>query len=251
MKSLSKKLAIVTIFVVALGVVLVGAFVTDPVSANAKEDLLVAHEEAMGGAAAIAKIKNISRSGTAEMGGAFGEMAGSVTESIVIGQKYHQNMDLGVFAEISAWNGKAGWSKNSMEGLSEIEGDDLEFLSMQATVSMLHSLWRAYGSISFKALPDESYEGRDYHVLELQTGDMTFYVDKETKLLGGVTLPFEDAELGESELTIYFDDYNEYEGVQIANTVGMDIGDGIVEIEMSYSETKVNTNIDDKIFEKP
>ena len=250
MKNLPRKFAIATILILLAGTGFVATLLTDPVSADAKNEVLIAHEKAMGGAEAIGKLKNISRSGTAEMGGVFGEMSGTVTESIVFGKKYHQHMDLDGYYETSAWNGKTAWSKNPLDGESPVEGEDLEFFTMQATVSMLHSIWKQYGAFAFKSQPDVTYEGREYHVLELDTGDMTFYIDKETKLLGGITVPFEDPELGESEMTLYYDDYNEYEGVQIADTVGMDIGEGIIEIEMRYSDTKVNTKIDDKIFEK-
>ena len=215
------------------------------------ETIMKAHVKALGGLEAIDKIKTIKRSGSAEMDGAFGQMSGTNEEIVVVGRKIYQKMDLGVFAETNAWDGTVGWKENSTEGVQDVEGEDLEFLQAGAEVSMLVSAWRGYGNAAILVQPEETHEGETYRVLMIAEADIKFYLDKKTNLLAGMTIPFEDPDFGEAVILVIFEDYEAHAGVQMANSVITDIGDGTIILENTYDKTKINEDVDETIFKKP
>jgi len=243
-----KKLAAFGIAVIiALGL-LIGPTLAEEMNVEA---IMKAHVKAIGGTEALDKIKTVKRSATTSMDGVMGQMEGTSEEVFVVGKKSYQHTDFGVYVETSGWNGKTGWAKNSMEGLQDVTGEDLEFLESAAEVSLLATVWRAYGNAALKHLPDETYEGKQYQVLTIVETDIDFYLDPKTGLLAAMSMPFEDPELGEAELLIVTEDYNEYNGVMFPDSTMMVIGDDLIVIESEYTETKINGPVDNAVFEKP
>ena len=235
------------IAVLAIGL-LIGPSLAEEMSVEA---IMKAHVKALGGTEAIDKIKTVKRTGTSSMDGILGQMKGTTEEIFVVGKKSYQHTDYEMYMETSGWNGETGWTKNSMEALKDVTGEDLEDLESAAEISFLATIWQEYGNVALERLPDESYEGVDYIVLQIIGTEINCYLDPTTKLIAAMDMPFEDPDLGESELLIVTEDYNAHNGVMLPDSMTILIGEDLLVIENKYTETRINEPVDDAIFEKP
>ena len=136
-------------------------------------EILKAHFKAVGGLEKLSEIKTVTRSGDAKMGGAFGDMAGTIKEVVVVGKKSYSEMDLGMFAETTRWNGTSGWKSNSMEGTTALSGDDLDTAKAAVFLDPLQSTYEQYGRVAFQQAEDETIRGYTAQrwVALLDTGD--------------------------------------------------------------------------------
>ena len=249
MNKYMKSAAVLGIAVLGALCVLITPTIAEEMSVEA---LMKAHVKAMGGTEAMDKIKSIHRKGPASMDGAFGQMEGTIEKIVVIGKKAYSQTEFGVFVETSGWNGKTGWTENPMEGVQPITGDDLEFLESSAELSILTTVWHEYGNSALERADDVTYEGKTYHVLQIAGEEgLNFYLDPDTALLAGMSMPVDDPELGEGVLLITSEDYKEYEGVMLPTKMTIDIADSMIVIEMKYTEITINGDVDNSIFEKP
>ena len=60
-----------------------------------------------------------------------------------------------------------------------------------------------------------------------------------------------DPAMGDVVVAVYYSDYSEYEGVLLPNSTDIDIADGTITIELDYSKTELDVEVDEAIFEKP
>lgn len=117
----------------AAAAVLLGAVTA---GAESADDLIEANIKAIGGRDAIAKITSISREGDLNVTGQFGDMQGTTNMKAIPGKKAYLSIDMGVFYQTSGWlGGDKGWADDAMEGLKDIEGDQLAMLKAQSNLN--------------------------------------------------------------------------------------------------------------------
>jgi len=221
--------------------------------AVADDDLVAEHIKAIGGADALAKIESLERKGTAELEGEFGQFEGGFHEAVVNGKKAYTSTDFGVFQSESGWSGgEKGWAVDPQQGLRDIDGDDLDRLKMSAGIDPIFALKEQYGAAAFKLAGEQELGDATYDAVEIVDTDLTFLLDKDTKLIAAMTVTAEDPNLGgEYTVVVSYDDYKEVEGVKLPHKTEIDISDGTMIITMTYDENTVNEGIDDELFEKP
>ena len=240
MASLGKLLAAIALFGLATGA-----------QAQTVDEIVAASIKAIGGSDAIAKITSIARKATVEAGGDFGDFGGTMEQMIIPGKKSYQSMDLGVIVQVSGWNGTVAWSDDGLAGLRELPED--EALTIISTAS-IHPLidYKANGATLAK-LEDESVDDEAHFVLELtpKAGPkVQLYISKATSLLTFVITTLNNPDLGEMEVQIENMEYGEFEGVKLPIKTLMSLGD-LFEMEMTFTETIINGEVDDSIFDKP
>lgn len=222
-------------------------------AAESVDEIVDGHIKAIGGMDAIKKIESVKRKGEVAVSGMFGDMAGVSEIAMIPWKKAYQNMDLGMFAQKMGWNGKDGWSESSMEGQKKLEGTELGQVKQVASIDPLAE-YKIKKEGTLAALPDEKVGDADQHVLELTPKEgpkIKFYIDKATKLLTQATLDQDSPQFGQVKIVLGGADFAEFGGVKLPKKSTVNIGDGQLSLTTTYTETKINEKIDDKIFEMP
>jgi hypothetical protein len=217
------------------------------------ESIVKAHVEAVGGVQNIKKVTTMKRSGIASMEGAFGQMEGTFEEISVIDKKAYSNVEFSAFTQSSGWDGTIGWSQDDMQGLRDIEGDELEILKSQAQVDALAAAWIKSGAGAFTLVSTASGEGADsvHKVTIAAEEDIVYDIDPATHHVKRISLPFNDPNLGESTIVLTCDEYTEHNGVKLPGKLTVDIGQGTIIVVYDYNETEINGTIDEATFAKP
>jgi hypothetical protein len=211
-----------------------------------------AHVAAVGGVDNIKKVTSMHRSGNASMDGVFGHMEGTFEEISVISQKAYSKMDLTAFMQRSGWNGTVGWAEDTMQGMHEVEGDELELLKTQAQVDLLAAVWMEYGPGAFMLDPNPPADAGDLHAIRIVgVENATYFIDPEDNHVRRIHLPYDDPASGPSTVVVSFDEYTEYDGVKLPDKVTTVVGGGTITIVYDYTETVINGEINDTIFNKP
>lgn len=240
MASLGKLLAAIALFGLAVGA-----------QAQSVDEIVAASIKAIGGSDAIAKIKSLARIGTVEMAGDFGEFGGTMETTIIPGKKAYQSMDLEIVVQVSGWNGTVAWSDDGLAGLRELSGDEAMTIISTASIHPLID-YKASGATLTK-LEDEAVEDDPHFVLEMtpKAGPkLQLYISKATSLLTFIITSLNSPDVGELEVQIENIEYGEFEGVKLPIKTLMSAG-GLFEMETTFTETIINGEVDDSIFEKP
>ena len=220
------------------------------VQAQTAEEIMAANIKAQGGSDALKGLKSLQRKGTVDVDGSFGQMAGTVEEIVVPWKKAYSAMDLGVFAQKDGWNGTVAW-RDGMMGIQEVEGEEAN--QIKQAIDLNPFLMIGDRGTKAEKLDDETIEDVDCHVIQLTPTDgppTKFFIDKSSDQLMRVSLMQDNPMFGEMEIVVETSDYEEYGGVKLPNKSKVFVGD-VFEIETTYTETKVNEEVDDAIFEMP
>ncbi|GEM_PF-969531 len=236
-----------------------GLFAPRAARSQSAEEIIDAHVKAMGGVEAIKALKSVSRKGgVAVTSATIGEMAGVMELVLIPGRKAYQKMDLGVFIQSGGWNGDVAW-QNGMMGLQKLEGRQADQIRSQAWLNALVSSRVLGQEGSIAKLDDEKVGETDHHVLEITPPDggpkLKIYVDKATHLIAQTKLKQTDDLSGaEMDVTIKESDFADYGGVKLPGKVVIELVGGPMgdlTLTTTYSETSVNGEVDQSIFEMP
>jgi hypothetical protein len=224
---------------------------TTTASAQTAEEVIAKSIKAQGGKEALLGLKGVQRKGDVAVDGAFGQMEGTVEESIIPGKKAFRALDLVVFVQKDGWNGEKAW-RDGMMGLQEIEGD--EAAQIKQSVRLNPFLATANdGEAKVEKLDDETVGDVAYYVIQITPKDqppVKFFVDKESGEVKRTTLTQNNPQFGEVVITVEMSDYEQFGPVKLATKNKATIGE-ILEIQTTYTETKVDAEIDEAIFEMP
>ncbi len=232
-----------------LGAMLV-ALVASTAMAQSLEEIVDKSLEAQGGRKALTGLKAIERKGDVAVDGAFGQMEGTVEEVVVPGKKAFRALDLTVFMQKDGFNGEVAW-RDGMMGIQDLEGDEAAQIKQSIVVNPLLAIGQ--DGAEAKKLDDETVDDVAYYVIELTLKDspaVKMYVDKESNLLKRTSLTQNNPQFGEIEVTMSTDDYQEFGPVKLPTKQKITLGE-ILEIDTTFTETKVNGEIDEAIFDKP
>ena len=128
-------------------------------------DILESHFNAIGGLARLSEIRNVRRSGDAQLTQWNGQPvneSGRVEIVAVVGKKSYNQHDFGeLFSETSVWNGVGGWK--SVMGSSPTILPETEYGRAKSTTYMdpLQAIYEEFGSSVFQQIEDELFRGLD------------------------------------------------------------------------------------------
>jgi hypothetical protein len=218
--------------------------------AQTVEEIIAKNIKAQGGRDALTNLKSLQRKGEVDLDGAFGQMEGTVEEVVIPWKKAYSATDLGAFAQKDGWNGTVAW-RDGMMGIQEIEGEEAS--QIKQAVDLNPFVMIADRGTKAERLDDEAVEDVDYYVIQLTPTDgpaVKLFVDKESDHVMRVTFTQNNPMFGEVEIIIENSDYEDFGGVKLPTKIKAYVGD-VFEIETTYTETKVNGEIDEAIFEIP
>ena len=221
---------------------------TAPVAA-----ILDAAIEALGEAAALARIKTIKRTGTVHVEGEFGAFDGTTERVAVVDAQARSVMNLGdAYEQTLGWNGQTAWSNDTQAGVQDAQPYQRAQLRMAAAVSPLLPLrGGVFGAI--KLLGPHEFAGLTCDTLQA-SGPLggTFYLDQQSKRLVGLTLTSNDPQLG-SDVTLVqtYADFQEHDGVLFPHKVTMELGQDQMKLDHDYTQTELNAEVDPQGFQRP
>lgn len=219
-------------------------------AAQTADEIVELNIKAIGGPDAIKALKNVSRKGTVTLDGMMGYAEGTTEQVIIYGKKAYLSWESDIFTQKWGYNGAEAWSDDMTQGLRKIEGTDAEYIIGQS--AKLDST----GEESLKKLDDETVDEAEQYVLQgvndAGGSAAKIYIDKKTCLLTQLVVTQDSPEFGgEVAIVLGYSDYEEHGGVKLAKTETVNLGDGMIEVTMTYNDTKVNSDVDESIFEMP
>jgi hypothetical protein len=232
-----------------LGVTLIAALASTA-GAQAVEEVIAANIKAQGGREVLLGLKSVERKGSVSVDGSFGQLEGSVEEVIIPWKKVRRALDLAVFVQKDGYNGKAAWREN-MEGVQDLEGEEATQIKRSVDLNPLVMLKER--ELKAEKLADETVDNVAYYVVQLTPKEgpaVKLYINKETNLLNRTTLKQTTRQFGEVDVVIENTDYQEFGPVKLPTKNKTTLGEALT-ILTTYTETKVNGNVDEAIFEKP
>ncbi len=210
------------------------------------DDILNKYTNAIGGAAAIDKLK------TRVMKGNY-TLAGGATGSFEINQtapdKVYATRSTQQGTIEQGFNGLAGWSKDG-HGVTELHPDQLNELKLEYQFFRDLKLREQYTRINLRR---DKLNGRDVFVVSGARPDKRrerLYFDAESGLLLR-RLGFTETPLGILPDQTDFEDYREVDGVKVPFTVTSAIVGGYSTASRKFTEIKFNVPVDDSRFNKP
>ena len=159
-------------------------------------------------------------------------------------------LDLAVFVQKDSYNGKAAWREN-MEGIQDLEGEEAAQIKQAIDLNPLVMLKER--EVKAEKLADETVDNTAYYVIQLTRKErppVKLYINKETNLLNRTTLKQTTPQFGEVDVLIENTDYQQFGPVKMSTKSKVVLGDALT-IVTTYTETNVNGNVDEAIFEKP
>lgn len=225
-------------------------------SAQTPDEIIDLHIKALGGLDAINAVKSIQRKGDASLTGMSGDMKGTVESIIVPGKKSYQHMEFDMFTQKSGYNGTDVWIEDMMQGLRKVEGPEARQAITRADIDPLVALkLKPVPGIELSKLDDETVNDSEQYVIQasvMGAPAAKVYVDKKTHMITRMTVTQDNPQMGgEITIAVSVSGYEDHGGLMLPKTQKMDIGDGMIEIEMTYNETKVNEELDHAIFDMP
>jgi hypothetical protein len=210
------------------------------------DDILNKYVAALGGQAAIDKLKTRVMKGTYAA-------ANGMTATFQVDQsapdKFHITFSTPQATMERGFNGSAGWEKNP-RGVTDMAGNQL--------ADMKHS-FALFGDIKLKEqftrmnVRKDKLDGRDVYLIVAATADgqrERLFFDAETGLLLRRTTAVQTP-VGVVPQETSYEDYRDIDGVKIPFTIRVSTTDPGSTATRKYSEIKVNVPVDDASFNKP
>ena len=242
-----KSVALVAIFLLA----------AQAASAQTAEEVIEKSITAMGGRAALEKIKTRVTTGTLTIGTPAGDIAGTVEMYGAAPNKQRTviKADLSQFGAgqlviDQRFDGTTGYAMDTMQGNREITGSQLDNMKAQGFPHPFLS-YKANGA-SVKLGPNEQVLGKDMFVLTFEPASgppIKQYIDAATFLPARTIITAEVPQMGKIEQMVDPSDYREQDGVKVAHK--MTLTNAMQSITMTFTKVENNVAIDEKMFVKP
>ena len=218
--------------------------------AQTTDEVIAKNLKAQGGRDALLNLKAVERKGKVSVDGTFGQMAGTIEDITIPWKKARRTLDLEVFVQKEGYNGTSAW-REGMAGLQELEGE--EAAQIKQAVDLNPFVMAEKRGAKIEKVDDEKLDDVDCYVVQVTPKDrppVKFYVDKKTDLINRMKLNQNHPQFGEMEVTVDSSDYQQFGPVKLATKTKATLGEAI-QIETTYTETKVNGEVDESVFEKP
>jgi hypothetical protein len=232
-----------------LGIALVPILVSTA-KAQTLDEIIAKNIKSQGGREALLNLKSLERKGAVNVDGTFGQMEGTVEEACIPWKKARRALDLAVFVQTYGWNGKLAW-REGMMGVQEIEGE--EAFQIKQAVDLNPFLMIKQRGAKAEKLDDETIDDVEYNVIQLTPKDrppVKFYIEKKSGELRRTTLTQEHPQFGKVDVVIESSGYEKFGPVKLPTKNKVQLGEEL-KIETTFTETKVNGEVDESIFEMP
>jgi len=226
-------------------------------SAQTVDDVIEKHLTAIGGRAALAKIKSRSMTGTIALATPVGELSGPVQVMNVAPNKARTLIKLDLSAvgagEMTVdqrFDGTVGFVADSMQGNRDITGNQLE--NMKNSTFPSPFLDYKDRGVTIELGGKEKIGGKDAYLLTVKpkTGSVVRqWVDAETYLPLRVAIKVEVPQMGEVEQTTEFSDFRDVDGVKVPFTLKS--SSAAQSFTITLTKVEHNTKIDETLFVKP
>jgi predicted Zn-dependent peptidase len=211
------------------------------------EELLKKHMAAMGGDAALMKIKDRTTEGSASIAAGPQTINGTFKSIEKAPNKRYVQIATPMFSQESYIDG-AKAVQSGLGGVRELSGDDLRDALAGAEFNELYRLAELKSTFTVKE--KKMMRGKAVYVAELARASgkkETLVFDAESFLLLSRTGKQKTPQ-GEIEATTEFSDYRNIDGVMVAFKLTQSLG--MATIELTATSVKQNTNVGDDAFVK-
>ena len=232
-------------------------FTAHVASAQTAEEIIEKSLTAMGGRAALEKIKTRLTTGDLSIGTPAGDIVGTVEMYAAAPNKQRTVLkaDLSQFGAgqlviDQRFDGTTGYAMDTMQGNREITGTQLDNMKAQGFPHPFLS-YKASGA-SVKLGAKEQVGGRDMFVLTFEPASgppIKQYIDAETFLPARTIITADVPQMGRVEQMIDPSDYREQDGVKVAHKLLLT--NAMQTITMTFKKVENNLTIDEKMFVKP
>jgi hypothetical protein len=232
-----------------LGAALI-AGIASTAGAQTADEVIAKNIAAQGGKDALMGLKLLERKGTVAVDGAFGQLEGTVEEAVIPWKKARRSLDLGVFVQKDGFNGKIAW-RDGMMGIQEIEGEEAN--QIKQAVDLNPFLMIGQRDTKAEKLDDATIDDVACYVIQLTAKDkpaVKFFIDKGSDLVKRTTLKQNNPQFGEVEIVSDTSAYEKFGPVKLSTKSKVQIGE-VLKIETTFTETKINGEADEAIFEMP
>lgn len=197
----------------------------------------------------MAKIKNRQTEGQMLMPAQGIEMKLSLTQ--VAPNKTYTKMEIPEMMTVEqGYDGQKAWSKDSIQGLKELKGPELE--QAKESAAIFPTLQIIDNLTSATLLKDAEENGKTLKVIKVTSKnnpEKTLYFDETTKLLAKMTSKFTTGPDGAMEVTVSMSDYKEKDGIKYATKLDMAVMGQ--QMQMTFTDVNHNVEIDDTTFTMP
>ena len=212
------------------------------------DEILAKYADALGGPAAIEKIKTLDKKGTLEMPSrhlkAQAQMVREAPDKVVVTVRLPNGAE---FAQ--GFNGTGGWQQEPGHGADDLKGDDLVREKDAAAFIVGLNLKQDFSRAQVAAV-DKIGDREAYRVVAFRPGggQVRFYFDMQTGLLLRKSERIESP-LGALPQDTDYSDYRDVNGVKVPFTVTEARVEGPTIFK--WEQIQANTTVDDARFEKP
>ena len=226
-------------------------------AAQTADEIIEKSITAMGGRAALEKIKTRVVTGDLSIGTPAGDIAGTVEMYGAAPNKQRTviKADLSAFGAgqlliDQRFDGTIGYAMDTMQGNREITGTQLDNMKAQGFPHPFLN-YKAAGS-AVKLGAKEQVQGKDMYVLTFEPASglpIKQYVDATTFLPARTIVTADVPQMGRIEQMIDPADYREVDGVKVAHK--MTLTNAMQSITMTFTKVENNVTLDEKMFVKP
>jgi zinc protease len=238
-----------------VSLLLIPAFV-GAVPAQTADAVVEQYLAAIGGREALGKITSRKSAGTVTIATPQGNISGPIEVLLKVPNKssVHMTLDLSALGGSDMtieqrFDGTAGYAMNSMQGDSEITGNQLD--NMRNNVLPTPLLHYKEGGAAVELLPHEKIGDKDAIVLLVtpKTGSpVRIFLDAETHLLLRTVTKINSPQTGDVEQTSDFSDYRAVDGVKVPFHVAST--NPLQSLTIVLTKVEQNVAIDDAMFAK-
>lgn len=226
-------------------------------SAQTADEVIEKSIAAMGGRAAMEKIKTRQTTGTITLTTPVGDIPGTIEVTNAAPNKARTvikadltSVGAGPMVIDQRFDGTNGYVLDSMQGDRPISGDQL--LNMRANTFPHPFLNYKATGITVKMSEKEKVGGRDAFVLifEPSSGPMVRqYIDAETYLPLQARIKMTVPQMGELEQTAASSDFRDVDGVKVP--FKLQVSSAVQNFTITINKIEQNITVDEKLFAKP
>ena len=177
-------------------------------------------------------------------------MDGTIEEVCIPWKKARRSLDLAVFVQDDGYNGTVAW-RDGMMGLQDLEGEEAN--QIKQAVELNPFVKMAERESKAEKLDDETINDVECYVIQMTTKDkpaIKFCIDKKTDQIIRSSLTQNNPQFGEIEVVAEPSDYAEFGPVKLPTKTKVKFGE-VFEFETTFTDTKVNADVDETVFDKP
>lgn len=214
--------------------------------AQTLEEILSKHMQALGGEKALkAETNSVVEYETTIPGG----LSGKYKSYFKFLNKLRTEMDFKVFKQLTIYDGEKGWVQDANGQVRELAGMELEEAKSGVYFMLYGYLFpeRAKGKAEY--LGREESGGINYYVVQATPegcDPVKMFINPETYLIDKTVAKYDIV-----VATNYFSNYKDFEGIKVATSMVINMGDTAYDIRSTLTNIESNPELSDDLFKMP